>query len=104
MGHSRLRVTVALPLLASKITIDLSDCNSFKTLRLFLESLSLGGLEFSSVAMEGLASSTMGEIYVRAHEETVLERFFKDVYSILKSTHLKNFFNRISSHCHHGGL
>ena len=31
---------------AGKITIDVSDCNSFKALRWFLDRLSLGDLEF----------------------------------------------------------
>ena len=41
----QLRITVDLPLSAGKITIDASDCNSFKTLLSFFEWLYLGGLE-----------------------------------------------------------
>ena len=36
---------------ASKITIDLSDCNSFNALRSSLDRLSLGGLEFWNVRL-----------------------------------------------------
>ena len=35
-----------LPLPAGKITFDVADCNSFKTLLSSLDRLSLGGLEF----------------------------------------------------------
>ena len=39
-------MTVDLPLSAGKITLDISDCKSFKALHSSLERLSLGGLEF----------------------------------------------------------
>ena len=48
---SRLRITLDLPLLAGKITIDASDCNSFKTLLSFFEWLYLGGLELWSLRL-----------------------------------------------------
>ena len=54
---------------AGKITIDVSDCNSFKALRSSLERLSLG----------------------------VWERFVDDVYSIVKRTQLENFFHHINN-------
>ena len=54
--------------------------------------------------MRDPASSTTAEIYMQAHERTAIstairspkvwERFVDDVYSILKSTHLENFFQR----------
>ena len=44
-------VTVDLSFSAGKITIDVSDCNSFKALRTSLDRLSLGGLEFRSVRL-----------------------------------------------------
>ena len=57
--------------------------------------------------MGGPASSTTAEIYMQAHECTVIstalhhpqvwEQFFDDVYSILKRTHLENFFHRIKN-------
>ena len=57
------------------------------------------------VAMGGPASSTTAEIYIQAYERTaittvlhppkVCERFLDDVYSILKCTHLENFFHHI---------
>ena len=78
---------VNLPLSASKITIDVSDCNSFKALH--------------------SASSTTAEIYMQAYEHTAIttalhspkvwERFDDDVYSILKETHLENFFHHINN-------
>ena len=52
--------------------------------------------------MGGPVSSTTAEIYMQAHERTAIstalhplklwERFVHDVYSILKRTHLENFF------------
>ena len=52
-------------------------------------------------------SSTTAEVYMQAHERTVIntalhppkvwERFVDDVYSILKCTHLENFFHHINS-------
>ena len=54
------------------------------------------------VAMGGPASSTTAEIYMQTYERSAIttslhppkvwERFVDDVYSILKRTHLKNFF------------
>ena len=59
------------------------------------------------VAMGSPASSTTAEIYMQAYENTtittalhppkVLERFVDDVYSILKRTHLENFFHHINN-------
>ena len=56
------------------------------------------------VAMGGPASSTTAEIYMQAYERTAIttalhppkvwERFVDDVYSILKRTHLENFFHQ----------
>ena len=53
--------------------------------------------------MGGPASSTTAEIYMQIYERTsitsalnppkVWERFIDDVYSILKRTHLENFFH-----------
>ena len=40
------RATVDISLSAGKITIDVSDCNSFKALCSSFNRLSLGGLEF----------------------------------------------------------
>ena len=60
-----------------------------------------------SVAMGGPASSTTAEISMKAYERTAItmvlhspkvwERFIDDVYSILKRTHLENFFNHINN-------
>ena len=60
-----------------------------------------------AMAMGGPASSTTSEIYMQAHERTaistalhppkVLERYADDVYSILKRTHLENFFYHINN-------
>ena len=57
--------------------------------------------------MEGPASSTRAEIYMQTYEHTatttalhppkVWERFVDDVYSILKRTHLENFFHHINN-------
>ena len=57
--------------------------------------------------MGGPASSTTGGNYMQYHERTAItailhppkfwERFVDDVYSILKRTHLKNFFRRIKN-------
>ena len=44
-------VTVDLSFSAGKITIDVSDCNSFKALRSYYERLSLEDLEFWSVRL-----------------------------------------------------
>ena len=54
------------------------------------------------VAMGGPASSTTAEIYMLAHERTAIstvvhppqvwERFFDNIYSILKRTDLEKFF------------
>ena len=54
------------------------------------------------VAIGGPASSTTAETSMQAHERTAIstalhtpkvwERFFDDIYSILKRTHFKNFF------------
>ena len=54
------------------------------------------------VVMGGPASSTTAEIYMQAYERTAIttalhppkvwEQFVDDVYSILKRTHLENFF------------
>ena len=59
------------------------------------------------VAMGGPASSTTAEIYMQAYKRTaittvlhptkVMERFADDVYSILKHSHLQNFFHHINS-------
>ena len=59
------------------------------------------------VAMGGPASSTTAEIYMQAQEGTAIstalhppkvwERFVDDVYSILKRSHLENFFHHISN-------
>ena len=59
------------------------------------------------VAMGGPASSTTAEIYMQAHERTAIsmalnplkvwEQFFDKVYSILKRTHLENFFQHINN-------
>ena len=57
--------------------------------------------------MGGAASSTTEEIYLQTYERTAItttlhppkvwERFADDVYSILKRTHLENFFYHISN-------
>ena len=57
--------------------------------------------------MRGPASSTTPEINMQAYERTavttamrppkVWERFVDDVYSILKRSHLDNFFHRINN-------
>ena len=59
------------------------------------------------VAMGGTASSTTAETYMQAHESTAIstalhppkawERFVDDVYSIVKRTHLENFFHHINN-------
>ena len=59
------------------------------------------------VALGGSTSSTTAEIYMQAYERTatttalhpskVWERFVDDVYSILKRTHLENFFHHINN-------
>ena len=59
------------------------------------------------VAMGGPASSTTAEIYMKAYERIAIttalhppkvwERFVDDVYSILKRTHLENFFHHINN-------
>ena len=59
------------------------------------------------VAIGGTACSTTAEIYMQAHESTAIstalhppktwERFVDDVYSIVKRTHLENFFHHISN-------
>ena len=59
------------------------------------------------VAMGGPASSTTAEIYMQAHESTAIstalhppkvwEQFVDDVYSIVKRTHLENFFHHINN-------
>ena len=59
------------------------------------------------VAMGDPASSTTTEIYMQAYEciaittalypQKVWERFVVDVYSILKRTHLENFFHHINN-------
>ena len=59
------------------------------------------------VAMGGPASSTTAEIYMQAHESTVIstalhppkvwERFVDDVYSIVKRTQLENLFHHINN-------
>ena len=57
--------------------------------------------------MGGATSSTTEEIYLQTYERTAItttlhppkvwERFADDVYSILKRTHLENFFYHISN-------
>ena len=57
--------------------------------------------------MGGPASSTTAEIYTQAYEWTAIttalhppkvwERFVDDVYSVLKRTHLENFFHHINN-------
>ena len=57
--------------------------------------------------MGGPASSTTREIYMQGYEHTAItialhppkvwERFVNDVYSILKRTHLENFFHHINN-------
>ena len=61
------------------------------------------------VAMRGPASSTTSEICMQAHESTAIaistalhpqkvwERFADDVYSIVKRTHVENFFHQIKN-------
>ena len=59
------------------------------------------------VVMGDPASSTTVEIYMQAYECTAIttalhpakvwERFVDDIYSILKRTHLENFFNHINN-------
>ena len=60
------------------------------------------------VAMGGPASSTTAEIYMQAYKRTAIttalhllkvwEQFVDDVYSILKRTHLENFFHHNNLH------
>ena len=64
---------VDLPLSAGKITIDVSDCNSFNALCSSLDKLSL--------------ACTLQKVWER----------FVDVYSILKCMHLENFFHHINN-------
>ena len=62
---------------------------------------------YTYVSMGGPASSTTAEIYMQAYERTAIttalhppkvwEQFVDDVYSVLKRTHLKNFFNYINN-------
>ena len=57
--------------------------------------------------MEGAASSTTVEIYMQAYERTAIttalhppkvwDGFADDIYSILKHTHLGNFFHHINN-------
>ena len=57
--------------------------------------------------MGGPVSSTTAEIYMQAHESTAIstalhppevwERFADNVYSIVKRTHLENFFHHINN-------
>ena len=57
--------------------------------------------------MVGPASSTTAKIYMQAHEHTAIftvlhppkvwERFVDDFYSLLKRTHLENFFQHVSN-------
>ena len=57
--------------------------------------------------MVGPASSTTAKIYMQAHERTAIftvlhppkvwERFVDDFYSLLKRTHLENFFQHVSN-------
>ena len=59
------------------------------------------------VVMRGPASSITAEMYSQAYESTAItmalhplkvwEQFIDDVYSILKPTHLKNFFHHINN-------
>ena len=59
------------------------------------------------VAIGGPASSTTAEIYMQAYERTAIttalhppkvwEQFVDDVYSILRRTHLENFFHHINN-------
>ena len=59
------------------------------------------------VAMEVVASTTTIEIYMQVHERTAIstalhpakvwERFVDDVCSILKCTHLENFFQHVNN-------
>ena len=62
---------------------------------------------YTYVSMGGPASSTTAEIYMQAYEPTAIttaldppkvwEQFVDDVYSVLKRTHLKHFFNYINN-------
>ena len=62
---------------------------------------------YTYVSMGGPASSTTAEIYMQAYERTAIttalhppkvwEQFVDDVYSILKRTHLENFFHHINN-------
>ena len=65
---SRLIVTVDLPLSAGKTTIDVSGCNSFKTLRSFLERLFLESLkckaDFSTNRITLIFSLNMSHIII----------------------------------------
>ena len=57
--------------------------------------------------MEGTAFSTTTELYMQAREHTVMstvlhpskvwEQFVCDIYSIIKRTHLENFFHHINN-------
>ena len=57
--------------------------------------------------MVGPASSTTAKIYMQAHERTAIftvlhppkvwERLVDDFYSLLKRTHLENFFQHVSN-------
>ena len=57
--------------------------------------------------MGGPTSSITIEIYMQAHERTAIsatlhsqkvwKQYFDDVYSILKRTHLQNFFHHINN-------
>ena len=73
-----------MPLSAGKITIDVSDYNSFKALGSLLDRWSLGGLEFWSVA----------SVLVRI---VPASSFFKIVYCTLYSSYnifLRQYFRR----------
>ena len=63
--------------------------------------------QIDGITMGGPASSTTTEIYMEADERTsmstalhppkVWEQFVDDVYSVLKRTHLENFFQHINN-------
>ena len=52
LNSPKVKCKVDLPLLTGKVTNDVLDCNSFKALGPFLESLSLQSLEFWVVRQE----------------------------------------------------
>ena len=82
---------------AGEIIIDVSGCNSFKTLYSFLERLSLGGFEFWSagVILKEIVAAFLYSKFFIASSMVAMISLFDSVLEVIEK--LKHFARRLLS-------